>query len=53
MKRYSLSRKTIIDELRPFNLGGDGKHLYSPATVTPILDNLSKAKAQWQTRRKN
>ena len=53
MERYNLSRKTIIDELRAFNLGGDGKHLYSPATVMPILDNLNKAKAQKQARRKN
>ena len=53
MERYNLSRKTIIDELRPFNLGGDGKHLYNPSTVMPILDNLSKAKAQRQARRKN
>lgn len=53
MERYNLSRKTIIDELRAFNLGGDGKHLYSPATVMPILDNLNKAKAQRQARRKN
>ncbi|EIB6856907.1 hypothetical protein AXY30_RS03985 [Acinetobacter baumannii] len=53
MERYNLSRKTIIDELRQFNLGGDGKHLYSPATVMPILDNLNKAKAQRQARRKN
>lgn len=53
MERYSLSIKTIIDELRAFNLGGDGKHLYNPATVIPILDNLNKAKAQRQVRRKN
>jgi len=53
MERYSLSRKTIIDELRAFNLGGDGKHLYNPATVMPILDNLNKAKTQRQARRKN
>lgn len=53
MERYSLSRKTIIDELRPFNLGGDGKHLYNPTIVMPILDNLNKAKAQRQARRKN
>lgn len=53
MERYNLSRKTIIDELRAFNLGSDGKHLYNPGTVMPILDNLSKAKAQRQARRKN
>ncbi|WP_151963613.1 hypothetical protein [Acinetobacter oleivorans] len=53
MERYNLSRKTIIDELRAFNLGSNGKHLYSPGTVMPILDNLSKAKAQRQARRKN
>ncbi|CDH42804.1 hypothetical protein WDA38_18315 [Acinetobacter pittii] len=53
MERYNLSRKTIIDELRAYNLGGDGKHLYNPATVMPILDNLNRAKAQRQARRKN
>lgn len=46
MERYSLSRKNIIDELRPFNLGGDGKHLYDPTTVMPILDKLNKAKGK-------
>ncbi len=53
MERYSLSRKTIVDELRAHNLGTNGKHLYNPATVMPILDNLNKAKAQRQARRKN
>lgn len=50
MEGCGLSRKTIIDELRAFNLGGEGKHLYKPATVMPILDNLNKAKAQRQAR---
>lgn len=53
MERYNLSRKTIVDELRAHNLGTNGKHLYNPATVMPILDNLNKAKAQRQARRKN
>ena len=53
MERYNLSRKTIIDELRAFNLGKDGKHPYSLSTVMPILDNLNKAKAHRQARRKN
>ena len=53
MERYSLSRKTIVDELRAHNLGTNGKHLYNPATVMPILDNLNKAKAQRQARLKN
>lgn len=53
MERYNLSRKTIIDELRPYNVGRDGKHLYEPSAVMPILDNLNTAKAQRQARRKN
>lgn len=53
MERYNLSRKTIIDELRAYNLGTDGKHLYNPRFVIPILENLNKAKAQRQARRKN
>lgn len=53
MERYNLSRKNIIDELRAFNLGRDGKLSYSLSTVMPILDNLNMAKAQRQARRKN
>ncbi|MEN8344758.1 hypothetical protein ABFP03_06545 [Acinetobacter baumannii] len=53
MERYSLSRKLIIDELRPFNKGTDGKHLYDPNEVIPILENLNIQRQQRQSRRKN
>ncbi|WP_171255829.1 hypothetical protein [Acinetobacter baumannii] len=53
MDRYSLSRKLIIDELRPFNKGIDGKHLYDPNEVIPILENLNIQRQQRQSRRKN
>lgn len=53
MERYSLSRKLIIDELRPFNKGTDGKHLYDPNEVIPILENLNRQRQQRQSRRKN
>ncbi|HFX6314247.1 TPA: hypothetical protein ACIFC2_003420 [Acinetobacter baumannii] len=53
MDRYSLSRKLIIDELRPFNKGTDGKHLYDPNEVIPILENLNIQRQQRQSRRKN
>ncbi|CAI3122482.1 hypothetical protein MWMV4_MWMV4_03599 [Acinetobacter baumannii] len=53
MDRYSLSRKLIIDELRPFNKGTDGKHLYDPNEVIPILENLNRQRQQRQSRRKN
>ncbi|ONN58821.1 hypothetical protein AC057_01145 [Acinetobacter genomosp. 33YU] len=53
MDRYSLSRKLIIDELRPFNKGADGKHLYDPNEVIPILENLNRQRQQRQSRRKN
>lgn len=53
MDRYSLSRKMIIDELRPFNKGTDGKHLYDPNEVIPILENLNIQRQQRQSRRKN
>lgn len=53
MDRYSLSRKLIIDELRPFNKGTDGKHLYDPNEVIPILENLNIQRRKRQLRRKN
>ncbi|TDM66588.1 hypothetical protein C5B72_03530 [Acinetobacter sp. KU 011TH] len=53
MKRYSLSRKLIIDELRPFNKGTDNKHLYDPNEVIPMLENLNRQRQQRQSRRKN
>ncbi|MFW6586444.1 hypothetical protein [Acinetobacter baumannii] len=46
MERYSLSRKLIIDELRPFNKGTDSKHLYDPNEVIPILENLNRQRQQ-------
>lgn len=48
MDRYSLSRKLIIDELRPFNKGSDGKYLYDPNEVMPILENLNIQRQQRQ-----
>ncbi|MDE3322321.1 hypothetical protein [Acinetobacter nosocomialis] len=45
MDRYSLSRKLIIDELCPLNKGRDGKHLYDPNDVMPILENMNAEKA--------
>ncbi|MFW1777568.1 hypothetical protein ACG9XQ_10685 [Acinetobacter baumannii] len=53
MNRYSLSRKLIIDELRPFNKGTNGKHLYDPNEVIPIIENLNRQRQQRQSRRKN
>ena len=53
MDRYSLSRKLIIDEFRPFNKGTDGKHLYDRSEVIPILENLNRQRQQRQSRRKN
>ncbi|EXE84301.1 hypothetical protein J591_3623 [Acinetobacter baumannii 532279] len=53
MDRYSLSRKLIIDELRPFNKGTDEKYLYDPNEVLPILENLNRQRQQRQSRRKN
>lgn len=53
MERYSLSRKTIIAHLEPFNKGGDGKFLYEPQEVMPILDNLNNLKMKTSRRRKN
>ena len=53
LERYLLSRKSLIDHLRIFNKGNDGKHLYDPNEVIPILDNLHLLKTQRGARRKN
>lgn len=53
MERFNLSRKTIVDHLRPFNKGRDGKHLYDPNEVMPILENMNAEKAARQSRRRN
>lgn len=53
MERFNLSRKTIVDHLRPFNKGRDGKHLYDPNDVMPILENMNAEKAARQSRRRN
>ena len=52
-ERFNLSRKTIVDHLRPFNKGRDGKHLYDPNDVMPILENMNAEKDARQSRRKN
>ncbi|WP_343682815.1 hypothetical protein [Acinetobacter baylyi] len=53
LERYPLSRKSLIDQLRIFNKGNDGKHLYDPNEVIPILDNLHFLKERRNSRRKN
>ncbi|KRI62335.1 hypothetical protein APC62_07530 [Acinetobacter pittii] len=53
MERFNLSRKTIVDHLRPFNKGRNGKHLYDPNEVMPILENMNAEKAARQSRRRN
>ena len=53
LERYPLSRKSLIDQLRIFNKGNDGKHLYDPNDVIPILDNLHLLKERRTSRRKN
>lgn len=53
MERFNLSRKTIVDHLRPFNKGRAGKHLYDPNDVMPILENMNAEKAARQSRRRN
>ncbi|WP_151721022.1 hypothetical protein [Acinetobacter ursingii] len=53
MERYPFSRKTIVDSLRSFNKGRDGKHLYDPKEIMPILENMSFEKSARQSRRKN
>jgi len=53
MERFSLSRKIIIETLRPFNRGRDGKHMYDPKEVMPILENLNTEAKTRQSRRKN
>lgn len=44
MERFDISRSTLIAKLRDFNIGGDGKHLYDPTTVIPILTQQTKTK---------
>ncbi len=53
LERYPFSRKTIVDSLRAFNKGRDGKHLYDPKDVVPILENMTAEKSARQSRRKN
>lgn len=53
MERFPLSRKMIIDTLRPFNRGGEGKHMYDPKEVMPVLENLNSQILARQSRRKN
>lgn len=53
LKRYSLSRKSLIEHLRVFNKGNEDKHLYDPNEVIPILDNLHLLNVKRGARRKN
>ncbi|WP_333662785.1 hypothetical protein [Acinetobacter sp.] len=53
MERFNMSRKMIVEELRPFNRGRDGKHMYDPKEVMPILENLNAQAKARQSRRKN
>ncbi|WP_252512437.1 hypothetical protein [Acinetobacter nosocomialis] len=53
LERYSLSRKSLIEHLRVFNKGNEGKHLYDPTEVIPILDNLHLLNIKRGARRKN
>ncbi|MCI3879569.1 hypothetical protein [Acinetobacter higginsii] len=53
MERFNFSRKIIIETLRPFNRGRDGKHMYDPKEVMPILENLNAQTLARQSRRKN
>ena len=53
MERFNLSRKTIVDTLRPFNKGSENKHLYDPNEVIPILENMNAEVKARQSRRKN
>lgn len=53
MERFPLSRKIIIETLRPFNRGGEGKHMYDPKEVMPILENLNAQTLARQSRRRN
>jgi hypothetical protein len=45
IKRFPMSRKTIIEKIGCFNVGTAGKHLYDPHKVIPVL------KADLSTRR--
>jgi hypothetical protein len=51
--RFPLSRKLIIETLRSYNRGRDGKHMYDPKEVIPILENLNAQTIARQSRRKN
>lgn len=53
LERYPFSRKTIVDSLRAFNKGRNGKHLYDPKDVIPILENMAAKKTARQSRRKS
>ncbi len=37
IKRFPMSRKTIIEKIGCFNVGTAGKHLYDPHKVIPVL----------------
>ncbi|MCT9288615.1 hypothetical protein KTH76_04795 [Acinetobacter baumannii] len=53
LERYSLSRKSLIEHLRIFNKGDEGKHLYDPNEVIPVLDNFHLLNVKRGARRKN
>lgn len=52
-ERFPISRKCLIDTLRPFNKGSNNKHCYDPTEVVPILENLNLFSEKRQGRRKN
>ncbi|MQW91951.1 hypothetical protein GFH30_00930 [Acinetobacter wanghuae] len=37
LKRFPMSRTTIIEKIGSFNVGTAGKHLYDPNKVIPLL----------------
>ncbi len=51
-ERFNLSRKSIIEKVGIYNKGDANKHLYDPAEVMPILENLDIAPKRG-ARRKN
>ena len=44
MERFTISKSTLIARLRPFNIGTNGKHLYDPNVVLPVLNEQPTSK---------
>lgn len=54
LERYEISKTRMINILRPFNKGGDSKHIYDPTEVMPILEDLKATTANRRgAKRKN